>query len=96
MIFERGGPPSLDFIAKLVALVPKARVKLTRFHGVLARGGHPPNSKFRVRVMPARSPDEMEQLSLHAEVNHTMSLMGPSRPSPPGLARMAVDEKSCR
>jgi hypothetical protein len=44
VIFEpggvpRGGPPPLDFIAKLAALAPKPRVNLTRFHGVLARGG---------------------------------------------------------
>lgn len=31
----------LDFIARLAALVPKLRVNLTRFHGVLA-----PNSKY--------------------------------------------------
>ena len=39
----------LDLIAKLAALVPKPRVNLTRFHGVFA-----PNSKFRVRVTPAK------------------------------------------
>ena len=39
----------LDFIAKLVALVPKPRVNLTRFHGVFA-----PNSKYRVDVTPAK------------------------------------------
>ena len=44
MIFE-----PLDFIAKLAALVPKPRTNLTRFHGVFA-----PNSKFRVRVTPAK------------------------------------------
>jgi hypothetical protein len=44
----------LDFIARLAALVPKPRVNLTRFHGVFARGGHPPNSKYRARVTPAR------------------------------------------
>jgi hypothetical protein len=51
----------LDFIARLAALVPKPRVNLTRFHGVLA-----PNSKHRVQVTPAKrgkgnkskSPDE--------------------------------------
>ena len=32
----------LDFIAKLVALVPKPRVNLTRFHGVLFRVSCPP------------------------------------------------------
>ena len=37
----------LDFISRLVALVPKPRVNLTRFHGVFA-----PNSKYRVRVTP--------------------------------------------
>jgi hypothetical protein len=44
VIFE-----SLDFIGKLVALVPKPRVNLTRFHGVFA-----PNSKYRVDVTPAK------------------------------------------
>ena len=39
----------LDFIARLVALVPKPRVNLTRFHGVFA-----PHSKYRARVTPAR------------------------------------------
>ena len=39
----------LDFIAKLAALVPKPRVNLTRYHGVLA-----PNSKYRVDVTPAK------------------------------------------
>jgi len=39
----------LDFIARLAALVPKPRVKLTRFHGVFA-----PNSKHRVQVTPAK------------------------------------------
>jgi len=38
----------LDFIALLAALVPKPRVNLTRFHGVLA-----PNKKHRVFVTPA-------------------------------------------
>jgi hypothetical protein len=35
----------LDFIAKLVALVPKSRVNLTCYHGVFA-----PNSKYRIQV----------------------------------------------
>ena len=38
----------LDFIARLVALVPKPRVNLTRF-GVFA-----PNSAHRARVTPAK------------------------------------------
>jgi hypothetical protein len=38
-----------DFIAKLAAMVPRPRVNLTRFHGVLA-----PNSKHRINVTPAK------------------------------------------
>jgi hypothetical protein len=38
----------LDFIARLVALVPNPRVNLTRVHGVFA-----PNSKYRSSVTPA-------------------------------------------
>ena len=40
---------ALAAIARLVALVPKPRVNLTRFHGVFA-----PHSKYRARVTPAR------------------------------------------
>jgi hypothetical protein len=39
----------LDFIAKLVSLVPKPRVNLTRFHRVFA-----PNSRHRARVTPPK------------------------------------------
>jgi len=39
----------LDFIARLVALVPKPRVNLTRYHGVFA-----PRSKYRALVTPAK------------------------------------------
>jgi hypothetical protein len=39
----------LDFISRLVALIPKPRVNLTRFHGVFA-----PNSKHRAQVTPAK------------------------------------------
>jgi hypothetical protein len=39
----------LDFIARLTAPVPRPRVNLTRFHGVLA-----PNSKYRALVIPAK------------------------------------------
>jgi len=39
----------MDFIARLLALVPKPRVNLTRFHGVFA-----PNSAHRARVTPAK------------------------------------------
>lgn len=47
--FDRGGHPPVDFIARLAALVPKPRVNLTRYHGVLA-----PNHRWRGRVTPAK------------------------------------------
>lgn len=53
----------LDLIARLVALVPKPRVNLTRFNGVFA-----PNSKHRALVTPAKrgrgrqvSPDKQDE-----------------------------------
>ena len=39
----------MDFIARLVALVPKPRVNRTRFHGVFA-----PHSAHRAQVTPAK------------------------------------------
>jgi len=39
----------VDFVARLAALVPKPRVNLTRFHGVLA-----PNLRWRGLVTPAK------------------------------------------
>ena len=39
----------VDFIARLAALVPKPRVNLTRYHGILA-----PNHRWRGEVTPAR------------------------------------------
>jgi hypothetical protein len=38
---------SLDFIARLAALVPRPRLNLTRFRGVFA-----PNFKHRQRIVP--------------------------------------------
>jgi len=38
----------VDFIARLAALVPKPRINLTRYHGVLA-----PNHRWRGEVTPA-------------------------------------------
>ena len=39
---------SLDFIARLAALVPRPRVHLTRYHGVFA-----PRSRWRAAITPA-------------------------------------------
>ena len=70
MIFE-----PLDFISRLVSLIPKPRVNLTRFHGIFA-----PNSKYRVLVTPAKrgkgkkvkTPDE-EQDQTAAEKRASMT-----------------------
>ena len=48
----------VDFIARLAALVPKPRVNLTRFHGVLA-----PNHRWRGLVTPARRGKGVKRLS---------------------------------
>jgi len=53
----------LDFISRLVALVPKSRVNLIRFPGVFA-----PNSKYRARVTPARRGKRKMSLSADGAV----------------------------
>jgi hypothetical protein len=65
--FDRGGRPPVDFVARLAALVPKPRVNLTRYHGVLARGGHPPNHQWRGLVTPAKRGKGVKPIS-NAEV----------------------------
>jgi hypothetical protein len=52
----------VDFIARLAALVPKPRVNLTRYHGVLA-----PNHRWRGLVTPARRGKGVKSIS-NAEV----------------------------
>lgn len=37
----------MEFIGRLVSLVPKPRVNLTRFHGVFS-----PNSRLRKQIIP--------------------------------------------
>jgi hypothetical protein len=43
----------LEFMQRLAALVPRPRLHLIRFHGVLA-----PNAKLRAQVVPARQDDD--------------------------------------
>ena len=59
----------MDFIARLVALVPKPRVNLTRFHGVFA-----PNSAHRAPVTPAN----------RGKGNKARTLHSPEEPTPAG------------
>ena len=49
----------LDFIARLVALIPPSRFHMTRYHGVLAV-----HAKARVEVVPEPEPVEPRQLHL--------------------------------
>jgi hypothetical protein len=56
--FDRGGHPPVDFIARLAALVPKPRVNLTRYHGVLA-----PNHRWRGLVTPAKRGKGVKRIS---------------------------------
>ena len=56
--FDRGGHPPVDFMARLAALVPKPRVNLTRFHGVLA-----PNHRWRGLVTPAKRGKGVKRMS---------------------------------
>jgi hypothetical protein len=46
---------SLEFMQRLAALVPRPRLHLIRYHGVLA-----PNAKMRAKVVP-QPPDESAQ-----------------------------------
>jgi hypothetical protein len=55
----------VDFVARLAALVPKPRVNLTRYHGILA-----PNHRWRGLVTPARRGKDAKPVS-NAEVRST-------------------------
>ena len=56
----------LDFIVRLVALVPKPRVNLTQFHGVFA-----PNSAHRARVTPGKRGKGNKARTAHAPEDTT-------------------------
>jgi len=47
--YERYAAGAGAALSRLVSLIPKPRVNLTRFHGIFA-----PNSKYRVLVTPAK------------------------------------------
>jgi len=51
----------LEFMQRLAALVPRPRLHLIRFHGVLA-----PNAKLRAMVVPVGSQEEEAGASKHA------------------------------
>ena len=74
----RGSLRPIDFVARLAALVPKPRVNLTRYHGVLA-----PNHHWRADITPAgrgkgirrrRHDEENSPIELHAAMTWAQRL----------------------
>jgi len=51
----------LEFMQRLAALVPRPRLHLTRFHGVLA-----PNAKLRAAIVPGPAQDASVPSGEHA------------------------------
>jgi len=51
----------LEFLQRLAGLVPRPRLHLTRFHGVLA-----PNAKLRAALVPGRAQDARVPADHHA------------------------------
>jgi hypothetical protein len=49
---------TVDFIARLAALIPKPRINLTRYHGVLA-----PNHRWRGLITPAKRGKDVKRIS---------------------------------
>jgi len=66
---------TIELMGRLVALVPRPRVNLARFHGVFSRGGLPPRSKLREHVVPRKPTDESREVSPSA-TNKTYSKTG--------------------
>ena len=54
----------LEFMERLAALVPRARLHLIRFHGVLA-----PNAKLRSKIVPAPPERATEPPTNHARAH---------------------------
>jgi hypothetical protein len=72
----------LQFMQRLAALVPRPRLHLIRFHGVLA-----PNAKLRVQVVP-QGPEKAEQATdAAAEVECAVD-QAPARPGRISWARL--------
>lgn len=59
----------LEFMQRLAALVPRPRLHLIRFHGVLA-----PNAKLRPAIIPSASRDANAAAPAQAEIPHLSHL----------------------
>ena len=83
VIFERE-----DFIARLVALVPKPRAHLTRYHGVFA-----PASRDRARIVPGTRTAASAQHVVRVSVSDRQRAMSWAQ----RLKRVfAIDIETCR
>ncbi len=67
----------LAFMQRLAALVPRPRLHLIRFHGVLA-----PNAKLRSAIVPQPAHNQPSSSPDHADPP------GPSSPAPMSWARL--------
>jgi hypothetical protein len=73
----------LEFMQRLAALVPRPRLHLIRFHGVLA-----PNAKLRAQIIPGGSDNVNEKPTDHAEAARTST---PARMSWARLLKRVFD-----
>jgi hypothetical protein len=80
----------VDFIARLAALVPKPRVNLTRYHGVLA-----PNHRWRGLVTPARR-GKRHPVHLQHRIPHTCRTSCGNDLGPAAQARFQYRHRSLR
>ena len=81
----------MEFMQRLAALVPRPRLHLIRFHGVLA-----PNAKMRARVVP-QGPDEGAEAAKPAECEANCAHYRPVRLSWARLLKrvFALDLEHC-
>ena len=61
----------LEFMQRLVALVPRPRLHLIRFHGVLA-----PNAKMRAMVVPSDPAEPVEASLPGLPASRTVHITG--------------------
>jgi Putative transposase len=80
---------SLEFIQRLAALVPRPRLHLIRFHGVLA-----PNAKLRLQIIPSAPVNANNTANKHRNASHHSA---PARISWARLLKrvFAIDSEHC-
>ncbi|MBX9717124.1 MAG: transposase, partial [Burkholderiaceae bacterium] len=84
----------LEFMQRLAALIPRPRLHLIRFHGVLA-----PNAKLRALVVP-QAPAQEDETTEAATGTHCEAETAPGRPHRISWARLLkrvfdIDMRHC-